>query len=86
MTDVANSSSSGEADKARVEAYVSALQYKYPEIDGNELTVLETNKLRQTLLYDLIEKEKESLRWVRLNITLLISDADQLLDSIFDNI
>ena len=60
MTDVAVSL--GDSDKARVEAYVCALQCKYPQIDGNELVVLKANKLRENLLYDSIEKEKESLR------------------------
>ena len=60
ITDVSNNF--GESDKARVEAYVSALQHKYPQIDGNELSVLQANELREKLLYDSIEKEKESLR------------------------
>ena len=52
----------GGSDQARVEAYVSALQFKYPQIDGNESLVLKANKLREKSLLDLIEKQRESLR------------------------
>ena len=46
----------------KVNAYLTALQYKYPQIDGNELEVLQANELKEKLLCDLFEKEKKSLR------------------------
>lgn len=51
-----------ESDQARVDAYVKALEYKYPRIDGNELVVIRANNLREKILRNMIAKEKESLR------------------------
>jgi hypothetical protein len=54
--------STSEFYEARMEAYLRALQYKYPDIDGGEESVLEANKHREQVIRESIEKEKESIR------------------------